>query len=88
MSLDDPRHGGSAEIYTKNRKIRGLSQTLTILSSALLSGGGPFHMSAEEQNNSLEKNLEFMQFLKLTIAQHTEKLQFLSNRYHIVKDQG
>ena len=75
MSLDDSRHGGSAGIYTKNRKIRGLSQTLIILSSVLLSDGGPFCMSAEEQNNSLEKkNLEFMQFLKLTIAQHTEKL--------------
>lgn len=48
---------------------------LIILSSVLLSDGGPFCMSAEEQNNSLEKkNLEFMQFLKLTIAQHTEKL--------------
>lgn len=53
--MDDPRHGGSARIYPKNRKIRGLSQTLIILSSVLLSDGGPFCMSAEEQNNSLGK---------------------------------
>lgn len=53
--MDDPRHDDSAGIYTKNRKIRGLPQILIILSSALLSDGGPFRMSAEEQNNSLEK---------------------------------
>lgn len=53
--MEDPRHGGSAGIYTKNRKIKGLSQTLIILSSVLLSDGGPFRISVEKQNNSLEK---------------------------------